>query len=259
MTERIRGRYGVVADVHANLQALNRVLEYLDGANVDAIYCLGDVVGYGGDPEECIRIVRDRCAGTVKGNHDHAVVDPSLRGWFNEHARRAVERQAELLGQRELDWLAGLPPTIEFDAVTLGHSGFADPARYTYIRDEADVALEFEALTTRFGLIGHTHVPAVFAQAAGGEVRWIGLERQEEAAEIAEIDLVFGSYIQAIINPGAVGQPRDRDPRAACAVLDLGLDTVRMVRLEYDIEAAQDAIDRRGLPRFEAARLAMGL
>jgi predicted phosphodiesterase len=259
MIEHIRGRYGVVADVHANLQALNRVLEYLDGANVDAIYCLGDVVGYGGDPEECIRIVRERCAGTVKGNHDHAVVDPSLRGWFNEHARRAVERQAELLNQRELDWLAQLPPTIELDEVTLGHSGFADPARYTYIRDEADAALEFEALTTRFGFVGHTHVPGVFIQTDGGEVNWLGLEREEEATELAERELVLSPYGRAIINPGAVGQPRDRDPRAACAVLDLGLDTVHMVRLEYDIAAAQDAIDRRGFPRFEAARLAMGL
>ena len=259
MTKHIRGRYGVIADVHANLQALRRALEYLEGANVDAIVCLGDVVGYGGDPEECIRIVRERCAGTVKGNHDQAVVDPSLRGWFNEHARRAVERQAELLGQRELDWLAGLPSTIELDGVTLGHSGFADPARYTYIRDEADVALEFEALTTRYGLIGHTHVPAVFAQADGGEVSWIGLGPEAGTAEVAARDLVLGSYDRAIINPGAVGQPRDRDPRAACAVLDLSLDSVRMVRLEYDIAAAQDAIDRRGLPRFEAARLAMGL
>jgi diadenosine tetraphosphatase ApaH/serine/threonine PP2A family protein phosphatase len=259
MTEHVRGRYGIVADVHANLQALNRVLEYLDGAHVDAVYCLGDVVGYGGSPEECIRIVRERCAGTVKGNHDHAVVDPSLRGWFNEHARRAVERQAELLGPQELDWLAELPPTIELAEVTLGHSGFADPARYVYIRDEADAALEFEALTTRYGFIGHTHVPAVFAETDGGEVSWVDLERDEEATEVAENDLLLGPYRRAIINPGAVGQPRDRDSRAACAVLDLGSDTVRMVRLEYDIAAAQDAIDRRGLPLFEAARLAMGL
>lgn len=259
MTEHISGRYGIVADVHANLQALNRVLEYLDGANVDATYCLGDVVGYGGDPEECIRVVRERCAGTVKGNHDHAVVDPSLRGWFNDHARRAVERQAELLNQREIEWLAELPSTIELDGVTLGHSGFADPARYTYIRDEADVAVEFEALTTRYGLIGHTHVPAVFVQTDGGKVSWLNLEHEEDPTEVAERDLVLGTYRRAIINPGAVGQPRDRDPRAACAVLDLGLDVVRMVRVGYDIAAAQDAIDRRGLPRFEAARLAMGL
>ena len=259
MTELARARYGVVADVHANLQALTRALEYLDGASVDAIYCLGDVVGYGGDPEECIRIVRERCTGTVRGNHDHAVVDPSLRGWFNEHARRAVECQAELLGQLELAWLAELPPTIDLDGVILGHSGFADPGRYRYIRDEADAAVEFEALATRYGLIGHTHVPAVFAQTADGEISRVDLDSEEDATEVDEREVVLGPYRRAIINPGAVGQPRDRDPRAACAVLDLGSDTVRMVRLKYDIAAAQDAIDRRGLPRFEAARLAMGL
>ena len=259
MTERRPARYGVVADVHANLQALTRAVQYLDDARVDAIYCLGDVVGYGGDPEDCIRIIRERCAGTVRGNHDHAVVDPSLRGWFNEHARQAIERQAELLGQPELAWLAELPSTIDLDGVTLGHSGFVNPGRYRYISDEADALVEFEALATRYGLVGHTHVPAVFAQTADGEINRVDVEGGEDAAAVDKCEVPLGPYCRTIINPGAVGQPRDRDPRAACAVLDLGSDTVRMVRLEYDIAAAQDAIGRRGLPRFEAARLAMGL
>jgi predicted phosphodiesterase len=259
MTEHTPARYGVVADVHANLQALTRAVQYLDDAGVDAIYCLGDVVGYGGDPEDCIRIIRERCAGTVRGNHDHAVVEPSLRGRFNEHARRAVERQAELLGEAELVWLAELPPTIDLDGVTLGHSGFANPSRYRYIHGEADAVVEFEALATRYGLVGHTHVPAVFAQTADGEISRVDVDNAEDAAAVDEREVPLNQYRRAIINPGAVGQPRDRDPRAACAVLDLGSDTVHMVRLEYDIAAAQDAIDRRGLPRFEAARLAMGL
>jgi diadenosine tetraphosphatase ApaH/serine/threonine PP2A family protein phosphatase len=259
MTEHTSTRYGVVADVHANLQALTQVVQYLDDARVEAIYCLGDVVGYGGDPEDCIQIIRERCAGTVRGNHDHAVVDPSLRGWFNEHARRAVERQAELLSPPELAWLAELPPTIDLDGVTLGHGGFANPGRYRYIRDETDAVVEFGALATRYGLVGHTHVPAVFAQTADGEICRVDIEGGEDAAAVDEREVPLGPYRGAIINPGAVGQPRDRDPRAACAVLDLGSDTVRIVRLEYDIAAAQDAIDRRGLPRFEAARLAMGL
>ena len=259
MTGHTHARYGVVADVHANLQALTRAVQYLDDAGVDAIYCLGDVVGYGGDPEDCIRIIRERCAGTVKGNHDHAVVDPSLRGRFNEHARRAVERQAELLGQPELAWLAELPPTINLDGVTISHSGFANPGRYRYIHDEADAVVEFEALATRYGLVGHTHIPAVFAQIADGGTSRVDIEGAEDAAAVDEREVPLSPYRRAIINPGAVGQPRDHDPRAACAVLDLGSDTVRMVRLEYDIAAAQDAIERRGLPRFEAARLAMGL
>lgn len=262
MTQRPGTRLGIVADVHGNLQALEAVLAHLDAAGVDAIYCLGDVVGYGGDPSACVAIVRARCAATVRGNHDQAVVDPALRSWFNDHARKAIERQSEILGEDEVAWLASLPPVIGLDDVTLGHSGFADPGAYTYVTSTHTAAVELAALGTRWGFIGHTHVPAAWRREPGGKVVATELGGSGSIGDLrtprsAAIPLAEpGRYL---VNPGAVGQPRDRDPRAACAILDLGTETLHHTRLPYDVAGAQDAIFRRGLPIFEAGRLAQGI
>lgn len=265
MIERHETRLGIVADIHGNLQALETVLAHLEATGVEAIYCLGDVVGYGGDPSACVAIVRERCAGTVRGNHDHAVVDPALRSWFNDHARRAIERQSEILGEDEIAWLATLPAVIELDEVTLGHSGFADPGAYTYVTGVPAAAVELAVLETRWGFIGHTHVPAAWRREQGGEIMALALGGPVLPGSIGEFRAARSTAIplqepgRYLINPGAVGQPRDRDPRASCAILDLGTETLHHARLPYDIAGAQDAIFRRGLPIFEAGRLAQGM
>lgn len=243
-------RYGLIADVHSNLQALETALEWLDGQSVDGVWCLGDVVGYGGDPAACVERVRERCAGTVVGNHDAAVVEPALRQWFNPHAREAIERQAELLEEDARAWLAALPHTIELDRVALTHSGFADPEAFDYVTGPWEAERELRASPARWGFFAHTHVPAAFHRSADGTVRALALSEADDVP----LD-EGGSYL---LNPGSVGQPRDGDPRAACAVFDATTGTCRWTRLEYDLQAAQAAIRRSGMPEFEARRLARG-
>jgi diadenosine tetraphosphatase ApaH/serine/threonine PP2A family protein phosphatase len=244
-------RYGIVADVHSNLQALEAVIAFLDREGAQTIWCLGDVVGYGGDPSACVSVVRERCAGTVRGNHDVAAVDPRLRAWFNPHARAAIERQAQLLSEEDLAWLGSLPATLEAPGAAITHSGFADPDAFDYVTTARHATVELGAIQGRIGFYGHTHVPALWRRASDGGVERVPLE------ENGTISL-SGSD-RWLVNPGAVGQPRDGDPRAACAIFDPEAWTLRYVRLPYDLAAAQDAIARAGMPPFEAARLAHGM
>lgn len=254
-------RIGILADVHANLQALEAALGWLDGQGVDETVCLGDVVGYGGDPEICLELVRARCAVTVRGNHDHAVYDPAVRRHFNDHAVRAVERHAEMLGPEEHDWLASLPAVASRSRVGLGHASFADPEGYPYVTDSRRAAIEFPALPQPVGFIGHTHVPAIFRAAPDGAVERVVPARPEAVPTrgASAVSTRLEGPARYLVNPGSVGQPRDRDPRAACAVFDVSEGIFTLARIAYDLGGAQGAILERGLPAFEADRLTHGM
>lgn len=249
MIRRAASRFGVMADVHANLQALETVLDFFATEGVEEIWCLGDVVGYGGDAGACLELVRERCAGTVRGNHDAAVVEPRFRDGFNPHAREAIERQAGQLGSAARDWLAGLPPVIELEDVVLLHGGAADPDGFAYVLGAVDAARELAAFDARWGFCGHTHVPAAWASDPDGSVR---------SLPTAAGELEVEPPARYLLNPGAVGQPRDGDRRAACAIFDRPEARLRIVRLEYDVAGAQAAIRRARMPEFEATRLAEG-
>ena len=251
MIRRTASRFGLVADVHANLHALNAVLAVLAEEGIEEIWCLGDVVGYGGDPEACVAIVRERCAGTVRGNHDAAAVEAALRESFNPHARAAIERQADLLSRDALEWLGGLPAVLELDDVVLLHAGYADPEGFPYVLGSRDAARELAVLPGRWGFYGHTHVPALWWMDADGRVE----ELSSGQAGSTPLDRL-GRYL---VNPGAVGQPRDGDPRAACAIFDRGIESLRFLRVPYDIPGAQSSIRRAGMPGIEADRLERGL
>ena len=249
---------GILADVHANLQALEAALVWLDARGVDDLVCLGDVVGYGGDPERCIELVQERCSVTVRGNHDHAVFDPALRKEFNDHARQAIERHAEILNEDEVAWLRSLPEVASREELALGHASFIDPTAYPYVTDASQAAAEIEAMPVRIGFIGHTHVPAVFRAAEAGELEragsWAGTP-----GEPGEVSVRLEGPHRFLVNPGSVGQPRDRDPRAACAAFETDGEILVLARIPYDIAAAQRAIVERGMPAFEASRLAYGM
>ena len=252
---------GILADVHANLQALEAVLAWLDARGVDDVVCLGDVVGYGGDPERCVELVRERCSVTVRGNHDHAVFDPGLRRDFNEHARRAVERHAEILDEAEVAWLRSLPEVATKEGLVLGHAGFADPGAYGYVTEPAQATVELEAMPGRIGFIGHTHVPAIFWAAEDGEAERAVPASWADAPPVdsGEVSVRLEKPYRFLVNPGSIGQPRDRDPRAACAAFETDEDVLFLARIPYDVPAAQQAIVGRGMPAFEASRLAYGM
>jgi predicted phosphodiesterase len=256
---------GLLSDIHANLQALRTVLARMEEEGVDRLLCLGDVVGYGGDPEACVELVRQRVSVCILGNHDAAAVHPWARATFNAAARVAVEAHAQWLDARAASYLAGLPPEERVgggaaEGLYLVHGTPGETSPFTYLTSVYQAGPAFECFGDRFAAVGHTHVPALYErQESGARARERSLRANGGSPTrdvLQQIEVTPGA--RAILNPGSVGQPRDGDPRAACMVLDLETGAVRVIRLTYDVEGAQAAIRRRGLPEWLAARLAAG-
>ncbi|WP_276299546.1 metallophosphoesterase family protein [Halorussus lipolyticus] len=217
-------RIGVLSDIHSNRVAFEAVLD--DMPDVDALICAGDVVGYNPWPAECVEIVREREIPTVMGNHDRAVAeDTAFR--FNAMAKAGVEHSTDRLSDDQRDWLADLPDARrEFDGrVKIVHGHPDDPDHYTMPSEFSPALLGDEEVL----VMGHTHV-----------------QHHEVYAE------------GVVMNPGSVGQPRDDDPRAAYAVLDLDDLSVEERRVEYDIDAVQEAVSDAGLPSRIGSRLSQG-
>jgi len=215
---------GVISDVHGNLPALEAVLD--DMPTVDGLVCAGDVVGYNPWPAECVAAVRDRGVPTVQGNHDRAVASDDAAG-FNGMAKAGVDYAREQLDAEAIDWLDALPVErhVVDDRVKIVHGHPDDPDHYTYPREFAAGLLDGEELL----VMGHTHV-------------------QHHA--------VFGDGI--VLNPGSVGQPRDRDPDAAYAVVDLDDRSVQEHRVSYDVDRVVDAVAETDLPSEIGERLREG-
>lgn len=238
--------HAVVSDVHGNLEALERVLEDLERRGVDEVVCLGDFVGYGASPNECIERLRPRIAGAVAGNHDLAACGRIRLGYFNPDAASAAGWTDRRLTDENRAYLAGLPFSIAWRGMQLVHASPAQPRAWHYVLSPQDADEELEAAEAPVCLIGHSHFPGAFEQ-LGGETRYF---RDETVA--LEPD---GRYL---VNVGSVGQPRDGDPRAAYLLVDEEARTLRHVRLEYDVEGAMQRIRDAGLPPFLAERLRWG-
>ncbi|MFP5341947.1 MAG: metallophosphoesterase family protein [Candidatus Limnocylindria bacterium] len=242
-------RIAVLSDIHSNLVALDAVLD--DADDPDAIWHLGDVVGYGPDPDGVVDRLREVGALGVRGNHDAAALGGPEIEWFNPEARRAVEWTAEVMDERTRAWLAALPERREIDDVTLVHGSPRDPLR-EYVTSLQAARAGFDAMATPHGLHGHTHVPVGFVL----EATRIGVKEPDHDAEL---DL---SGRRAFLNPGSAGQPRDGDPRASYLLLETDADGRPAVatwrRVAYDIEAVAADILAAGLPERLASRLAVG-
>jgi diadenosine tetraphosphatase ApaH/serine/threonine PP2A family protein phosphatase len=238
-------RIAVISDIHANLPALEAVLAAA-GA-VDAVWHLGDLVGYGPEPDAVVARLREIGAIGVQGNHDAAAVgDPGI-DWFNPDARRAMEWTRAVIADETRRWLAALPETRTDGEATLVHGSPRDPL-WEYITSVPIARASLAALGTRIGLNGHTHVPIAFVE-EGGAIEVVG----PATGPVLEL-----RGRRALVNPGGVGQPRDGDPRAAFLILDTAADTVTWHRVGYDIESVQSAMRAVGLPGRLAARLAIG-
>lgn len=245
-------RVAAITDIHANLPALEAVLGAIDGAEIDEIWCLGDVVGYGAEPDECADLVRERCAICLVGNHDLAVLGALDIGAFSEAAAAGVAWTRENVAERTLAMLRGLDAAGEREDVALFHASPRDPIwEYVLSAEQADACLD--AQRRRIALIGHSHVSLFFARPDPDEP---GEEiRGAQASDGTLLDLGADRWL---INPGSVGQPRDGDPRAAWLELDTSEWTARFHRVGYDIERAAAAISAAGLPRRLAERLQVG-
>jgi len=241
-------RIAVISDIHGNLQALEAVLKEIEREDVHGIWCLGDIVGYGADPNECCSLVRREAEIVLSGNHDMAVTGELSLEEFSRGAAIAARWTQKALDPDHAAWLRDCPPAGEARGIGLYHASPRDPV-WEYVLSSLLAELCFDAQDERICLIGHSHVALGFVrregEAATGERR-----RGGEAA-----DLTSGEWL---LNPGSVGQPRDGDRRAAWMLLDLDLLRVEWRRTEYDVAGAQAAIRDARLPESLAERLQYG-
>jgi predicted phosphodiesterase len=242
-------RIAVISDVHGNLNALERVLEEIGDERVDAVWCLGDTVGYGARPNECCATVEQRTALCLAGNHDllalRKVVFP---GDFNPDAAVAGEWTAEVLDASSRGFLARLEPEAHDASTDLYHASARDPV-WEYVLSEEAARASLELTTGPLVLVGHSHVPLaieLFGESLTGG----------HAPAGTDISLEQGRWL---LNPGSVGQPRDGDPRAAWLLLDYGDRRAVFRRRAYDVSATQEEIRAAGLPESLAERLSQGV
>lgn len=242
-------RVAILTDIHSNLPALEAVLEQIEQAGLETRWCLGDVVGYGAQPDECARLTAERCDLCLVGNHDLAVTGEIDTDVFSASAAAAVTWTRENCDKATIDFLKGLQPKNTDREVGLYHASPRDPVwEYVLAVDQAQECMAEQS--ARVSLIGHSHV-ALFFTDPGGEAEAQG----GQAPEGHELDLSEGLWL---LNPGSVGQPRDGDARAAWLELDTDDWTASYHRVEYDVDRAAAAIREAGLPDLLASRLYVG-
>ena len=236
----------VISDIHGNLEALEAVLEDVSQESVDQIICLGDVVGYGANPNECLERVRTEAVATILGNHDLAACDLGQAENFNEVARSAIEWTAKALTAENRKVLAANPYEFVEGDVRYVHASPDDPPAWHYILTEQEAWNAFEACEEPICFVGHSHVPLrVFLR--GGRLEVV----EEDVVDVQLDD-------RALINVGSVGQPRDGDWRASYNLFDPVTRRIVARRVEYDIDEASRKIREAGLPEILATRLTVG-
>ncbi len=242
-------RYLIISDIHANLTAFETVLADAGpiGEAYDFVWCLGDVVGYGPDPNECVDLLRSMPHLCLAGNHDWAALGRLDIRSFNADARKAVQWTRDTLTDNNLAYLEALPTTFVLGNFTLAHGSPREPV-WEYILDPLVAALNFSHYQTTYCLVGHTHTPVTFKN-VDGTCEAVAPEYQVES----KLD-----QARQIINPGSVGQPRDSDPRAAYAILDIEHVSFEYRRVEYDISAVQKRLRKADMPERLITRLEHG-
>lgn len=238
----------VISDVHANYEALEAV--FADAGAVAETWCLGDVVGYGPDPNLCVELIRERPNLTcLLGNHDVALLGRMPMAAFNGEARRSLDFQSRVLTADNMDFLRTLPEnTLERGDVTLVHGSPRDPT-WEYVLNTLAARLNFDYFETPFCFVGHAHLQCLFQ---------LDEERNRVSMEAPKPGEAVKMTPRAIFNPGSVGQPRDRDPRSAYAIFDPEARTWEPRRVAYNIPAVQARIRELGMPEKHAVRIAEG-
>lgn len=236
-------RYALLSDIHSNWEALERAVMHLEKEKVDAYWVLGDSVGYGANPNECLEWVLENARVNLLGNHEQAAVDPQIREWFTDEARTAIEWTAKVLMPEYKTAIQKLNFLHITPFLTAAHGSPDTPEEYRYLLCFKDARPSFNAFETPICFVGHTHIPSLITESSE-TFQYLRpgrypLERNE----------------RYIINPGSLGQPRDRDPRLAFGIFDDKSWTFEIVRLEYDNQTAADKIVKAGLPSYLATRL----
>ena len=243
-------KLAIISDVHANLPAAEAVFADIATQSVHRVICLGDTVGYGAWPNECCDLLRDHKVASVMGNHDLAAVEEGAEHTFTPQARKCILWTREQLTDRNRRLLKSFPETRKVETVTLCHGSLVERDQYVYSWQGA--LPSFQVLMTRIGFLGHTHYAGWFYHEVDPP-RGDGTMTPDGAVLKITLD---GSYL---VNPGAVGQPRDGNPGASYALYDDQLEQIELRRLSYDIETAAKGIIDAGLPTSMAVRLFEGM
>src|SRR5262245_37989563 len=238
-------KYGILGDIHANLEALEAVLEELQKQGAKKYISVGDLVGYGANPVECIKKVRSLETLVVAGNHDFAAVDKLNIDFFNTYARESAIWTRNALSGADKDYIKSLKLIEHSDNFTVVHSTLYSPELFEYIQTSYDAHLSFEQQNTPLTFLGHSHVPVNFF-------------KRRNVSFNMETEVKVDESMKIMINVGSIGQPRDENPDAVCVVYDSDEIVVHISRVKYDIEKASKKIVSAGLPEILAERLKYG-
>ena len=238
-------KFAILADIHGNWEALQVVLEDTKAQKCTHYACLGDVVGYNANPKECLEVVRKMGMPCVKGNHDEYCSTENALDGFNPAAAEAVNWTRKQLSEEERTWLRDLKYIKMVTSFTLVHATLDAPQRWGYVFNKLDAAASFTYQNTSVCFFGHTHVPVAFVK-----------DTMVRGGTYSKFKVEPGK--KYFVNVGAVGQPRDNNPKAAYVVYDMDEGTIEIRRLDYDIPTAQQKILDAGLPPRLAERLAFG-
>lgn len=239
-------RIAVISDIHSNLLALEAVIHEIEQLWVDKIICLGDIVGYGPAPNECVNLIRQKAEICLMGNHDWAVLGRENLAYFNTFAREAVLWSQKHISSATEVYLRQLEFEHKEENCTFVHSAPFEPHAWTYVLNKNDAQFQFDFLQTQICFVGHTHVAGIFSKRS--EIVNFNIEESINLEDDAKY----------IINVGSVGQPRDFDPRASFGIIDTEDKFFEFRRVIYDIESTQFTMEKVGLPQYLIDRLAYG-
>lgn len=225
-------RIAVISDIHGNITALEAVIASIDRAGIDQLVCLGDLVGYGARPNECVELIKDRGIPTIMGNHDKAAVRQEDLMFFNDNARQSIRWTRNILKRDNIEHITTLQMSLIMSDTLFVHSTPDNPGAWRYLLSNSDTHQSFKAFSKSVCFIGHTHISVVFRDRTSN---------------------------RRLINTGSVGQPRDHDPRACWVLHDTSTGEHKLERVEYDINATVQQIKDANLPSYLAERLVLGV
>lgn len=241
-------KYGIYSDIHGNLEALTRVLESMKNLGVEKQVCLGDIVGYGPFPNECVELVAENSHITILGNHDSVAIGrESSEGWNNYNAQKAIEWTSKVLTPASIDFFSKLPYMVSEPPLLFVHASPWSPADWKYVSSLDDAVDAFSFFTEKICFIGHTHWPIIV------------IMEGEQSFKVSEtLNYTLQPNQRILVNDGSVGQPRDRNPLASWCYCDTETMTVEIIRVAYDISKTQAAMQKSGFAEFLINRLSEG-
>jgi len=231
-------RIAIISDIHSNLEALEKSLELIKGLGIEEIVCLGDIVGYGANPNECLDLVRQTTSHILLGNHDEAAVDLDKMAYFNPYARIAAEWTNQQLKDEKKVFIQGLTPSKQIWGLDFAHSSPFEPEEWHYIITAEDAQQNIPAFSAPICFFGHSHIPGIFCE------------------DSTSREVTRGK--KYLINVGSIGQPRDGDWRLSFGTFDTDSWRYENVRSEYDVKKASSKIRKAGLPKMLADRILLG-